>query len=109
MEYIITFIEGIASFISPCILPIIPVYISYFATNNKSSKSNKFIRICIWIFYNIHTTWYIRRNLWRASTQIFKLYKYNIRIILNNNRAKLCRNNIFKNVKQNKRNKSKRK
>lgn len=38
MEYIITFIEGIASFISPCILPIIPVYISYFATNNKSSK-----------------------------------------------------------------------
>ena len=36
MEYIITFIEGIASFISPCILPIIPVYISYFATNNNS-------------------------------------------------------------------------
>lgn len=38
MEYIITFVEGIASFISPCVLPIIPVYISYFATNTKSSK-----------------------------------------------------------------------
>lgn len=39
MEYLITFIEGIASFISPCILPIIPVYISYFSTENKSSKT----------------------------------------------------------------------
>ena len=38
MEYIITFVEGIASFISPCILPIIPVYISYFATNTKDTK-----------------------------------------------------------------------
>lgn len=38
MEYLITFIEGIASFISPCVLPIIPIYISYFATGNKTSK-----------------------------------------------------------------------
>lgn len=38
MECIITFIEGIASFISPCVLPVIPVYISYFATENKSTK-----------------------------------------------------------------------
>lgn len=38
MEYIITFIEGIASFVSPCVLPVIPIYISYFATDNKSSK-----------------------------------------------------------------------
>ena len=38
MEYVITFIEGIASFISPCILPVIPIYISYFATESKSMK-----------------------------------------------------------------------
>lgn len=38
MEYIITFIEGIASFISPCVLPVIPVYISYFSTESKSTK-----------------------------------------------------------------------
>lgn len=38
MEYLITFIEGIASFISPCILPVIPIYISYFGAGNKSSK-----------------------------------------------------------------------
>ena len=38
MEYVITFIEGIASFISPCILPVIPIYISYYATESKSMK-----------------------------------------------------------------------
>ena len=30
MEYILTFLEGIASFISPCLLPMVPIYISYF-------------------------------------------------------------------------------
>lgn len=40
MEYLITFVEGLASFISPCILPVIPVYISYFSTQNKSMKKS---------------------------------------------------------------------
>lgn len=40
MNYLITFIEGIASFISPCILPVIPVYISYFTTDSKSTKKS---------------------------------------------------------------------
>ncbi len=40
MEYIITFIEGIASFISPCVLPVIPIYISYFGIKSKSIKKS---------------------------------------------------------------------
>ena len=40
MEYLITFVEGIASFISPCKLPVIPIYISYFATESKSMKKS---------------------------------------------------------------------
>ena len=31
MQYIISFLEGIITFISPCLLPMLPVYISYFA------------------------------------------------------------------------------
>ena len=31
MQYIISFLEGIVTFISPCILPMLPIYISYFA------------------------------------------------------------------------------
>ena len=30
MQYFITFLEGIISFISPCMLPLLPIYISYF-------------------------------------------------------------------------------
>jgi len=33
MQYLITFLEGIISFISPCMLPMLPLYISYFAGN----------------------------------------------------------------------------
>ena len=40
MDYVFTFIEGLASFISPCILPVIPIYISYFATESKSMKKS---------------------------------------------------------------------
>lgn len=31
MQYLITFLEGLISFISPCMLPMLPIYISYFA------------------------------------------------------------------------------
>ena len=31
MQYLITFLEGIISFISPCMLPLLPVYVSYFS------------------------------------------------------------------------------
>ena len=31
MQYFISFLEGIITFISPCLLPMLPVYISYFS------------------------------------------------------------------------------
>lgn len=31
LQYLITFLEGIISFISPCMLPMLPIYVSYFA------------------------------------------------------------------------------
>lgn len=41
MEYIFTFIEGVASFISPCLLPMLPIYISYFIgeDDKKTTKA----------------------------------------------------------------------
>ncbi|HBR32725.1 MAG TPA: cytochrome C biogenesis protein ResB, partial [Clostridiales bacterium] len=38
MEYLLTFLEGIISFISPCMLPMIPVYLLYFAGGKEESK-----------------------------------------------------------------------
>lgn len=40
MIYLLTFIEGIITFISPCFLPMLPIYISYFMGDNKSGIKN---------------------------------------------------------------------
>lgn len=37
MQYVILFLEGIITFISPCLLPMLPVYISYFAGGEQVS------------------------------------------------------------------------
>ena len=37
MQYIISFLEGIITFLSPCLLPMLPIYISYFAGGGQQS------------------------------------------------------------------------
>lgn len=37
MQYILAFLEGIITFISPCLLPMLPVYVSYFAGDERRS------------------------------------------------------------------------
>ena len=37
MQYAVSFLEGIVTFISPCLLPMLPVYISYFAGGGEKS------------------------------------------------------------------------
>lgn len=36
MDYLLSFIEGIITFVSPCLLPMLPIYISYFAGGEAS-------------------------------------------------------------------------
>ena len=38
MQYLIVFLEGIITFISPCLLPMLPVYLSYFAGGEQKKK-----------------------------------------------------------------------
>lgn len=40
MQYLIAFLEGIITFISPCLLPMLPLYVSYFAGGRKDGKSS---------------------------------------------------------------------
>lgn len=42
MQYIILFLEGIITFISPCLLPMLPIYVSYFAANRQGGKNKAF-------------------------------------------------------------------
>ena len=37
MQYLIAFLEGMITFISPCLLPMLPIYISYFAGGGQRS------------------------------------------------------------------------
>ena len=39
MQYLIAFLEGVITFISPCLLPMLPIYISYFAGGGERSTA----------------------------------------------------------------------
>lgn len=43
MQYFISFLEGIVTFISPCLLPMLPIYISYFA-GGKEKDTKKVVK-----------------------------------------------------------------
>ncbi len=44
MQYLLSFLEGIITFISPCLLPMLPIYISYFAGQNTINGKNKALK-----------------------------------------------------------------
>ena len=44
MQYFISFLEGIITFISPCLLPMLPIYLSYFAGGKE--RTLKRILLC---------------------------------------------------------------
>ena len=39
MQYFISFLEGIITFVSPCLLPMLPIYISYFAGGKEKNTA----------------------------------------------------------------------
>ena len=43
ISFIFVFFQGILSFLSPCILPLIPIYISYLAGNSKKVSGDGII------------------------------------------------------------------
>ncbi|MDR1496155.1 MAG: cytochrome c biogenesis protein CcdA [Clostridiales Family XIII bacterium] len=38
MQYVLLFLEGIITFISPCLLPMLPIYLSYFAAGETDRR-----------------------------------------------------------------------
>lgn len=43
MQYLVSFIEGIITFVSPCLLPMLPVYLSYFAGGGERSTKKALV------------------------------------------------------------------
>ena len=48
MQYLVTALEGVSSFLSPCMLPLLPVYLSYFAGEQKK-KSRTLLRALFFV------------------------------------------------------------
>ncbi len=46
MEYLTIFLVGVASFLSPCMLPMLPIYFSYFAGDTKRKSKTFFGALC---------------------------------------------------------------
>ena len=47
MQYILSLLEGIITFISPCLLPMLPVYLSFFAGGSGGEKTNSTLKNAI--------------------------------------------------------------
>ena len=50
MQYFISFLEGIITFISPCLLPMLPIYISYFAGSDTKNTKKTLISALGFVF-----------------------------------------------------------
>lgn len=84
MEYLLTFLEGIASFISPCLLPMLPIYISYFS--GSDSKKNKALKNSIAFVFGFSLIFIILAILSNRVgvflTQYLKYIKYVFGVII---------------------------
>ena len=78
----IVFIEGILSIFSPCILPILPIYLSMLANstvsdmNDSKFKGSVLIRNTIFFTLGISATFFILGASINALGAFFNTYKY---------------------------------
>lgn len=49
MQYLFTFIEGIFAFVSPCILPMLPIFLAYISADEKRSLSKRFFNTLFFV------------------------------------------------------------
>ena len=44
MPYFVTFLEGLVTFLSPCLLPMLPIYLSYFAGGSPEQSPRRVLK-----------------------------------------------------------------
>lgn len=49
MQYLFTFAEGIFAFVSPCILPMLPIFLAYISADEKQSLSKRFVNTLFFV------------------------------------------------------------
>lgn len=87
INFIVVFIEGLISFLSPCVLPILPIYLSMLSNSSienlnqgKFTKTSLF-RNTLFFTLGISTTFFILGSSVNALSSFFSDYKYMVMII----------------------------
>jgi len=78
MEYIIILLEGIITFISPCMLPMLPIYLSYFAGQENEEKNTIKMFINVIAFVLGFTIIFTLLGVFSASLGVFLKSNMNI-------------------------------
>ncbi|BCJ96899.1 cytochrome c biogenesis protein CcsB [Anaerocolumna cellulosilytica] len=84
ISFILVFLEGVISFFSPCVIPLIPVYMSYLAGNAKKVDENGVItygrkKVFLHTFFfvlGISFAFFILGMTFSALGQFFNSHKY---------------------------------
>jgi cytochrome c-type biogenesis protein len=75
MQYFIVFLEGILTFTSPCILPVIPLYVCYFAAGKTNGLKNA-LGFCLGytlIFITLGAVSGIAGNIFNQNPVLFNI------------------------------------
>ena len=49
MQYLFTFAEGIFAFVSPCILPMLPIFLAYISADEKQTTAKRFVNTLFFV------------------------------------------------------------
>lgn len=80
MQYFISFLEGIITFISPCLLPMIPIYVSYFA-GGKDNDTRKTVTNALGFILGFTVIFVLMGALAGTFGQMLIRYKTAVNII----------------------------
>ncbi|MCW6664973.1 cytochrome c biogenesis CcdA family protein [Aerococcaceae bacterium NML160702] len=73
MQYVLLMLEGVLTFISPCLLPMIPIYIAYLTGNSDGTTNKKQAFVNAILFVAGFTTIFLAMNLLVSSIGQFVL------------------------------------
>lgn len=80
MQYFIAFLEGIITFISPCLLPMIPLYVSYFA-GGRERNTKKTVKNALGFIMGFTTIFVLMGALAGTFGQLLNEYKRVVDIV----------------------------
>ena len=81
MQYVILFLEGIITFVSPCLLPLLPVYVSYFAGGDRSEDSRKTVRNALGFILGFTLVFVVLGAVAGLAGSLLRLYQPIVNIV----------------------------